>query len=64
MPLLVTLKLEGLQAFCVEDQPMLLLPLIFDAASQKTMSNNSSGLWVCVLLARYGFRGFLDNKVW
>jgi hypothetical protein len=46
MPLLVTLKLEGLQAFCVEDQPMLLLPLIFDAASQKTMSNNSSGFWV------------------
>jgi hypothetical protein len=38
---------EGLQVFCVEDQQMLLLPLIFYAISQKTISINLSGYWVC-----------------
>ncbi len=41
-------KKEGLQVFCVEDQQMLLLPLIFYAISQKTISINLSGYWVCV----------------
>jgi hypothetical protein len=48
MPLLVTPKTEGLQVFCEEDQQMLLLPLIFYAISQKTISINLSGYWVCV----------------
>jgi len=38
---------EGLQVFCVEDQQMLLLPLMFYAISQKTISINLSGYWVC-----------------
>jgi hypothetical protein len=39
---------EGLHVFCVEDQQILLLPLIFYAISQKTISINLSGYWVCV----------------
>ncbi len=54
-------KKEGLQVFCVEDQQMLLLPLIFYAISQKTISINLSGYWVCV---QDKFRGFLYNKAW
>jgi hypothetical protein len=62
MPLLVTPKTEGLQVFCEEDQQMLLLPLIFYAISQKTISINLSGYWI--LCSRYKFRGFLHNKAW